>query len=422
MNRTRILKRICVLSTGVLLSQNAVAHAPPQRAQHPHDSEAAVVAKAAVRNKQFSVASEALEAAAGRGDVQSQYLLGLMYAAGLDAPPAAAVARRWLEAAADKGHPAAAYALAGLLASGPSADRTEARRWLEQAASEGHPLAAQLRDSRQLPLSAVREAGGDQMLARELLLWAISHHDDALLNSLGKSVPIDSADEFGRTPLAHAAMQAAEPAVRQLLTSGADREHADQYGVTALMLAAEADSEAVLALLLQPPVNLDACDHAGSSALFYAVRAGRTGNVQHLLEAGASITVVNADGWTALDVALRSSHPDAARSLASAGAVAHTKAVIAGESAGLDPTRPGELYRGWPPLAVAASRSDRHWVSELLSRGARPDEPTPQGDTALLIAVKNQAAKVIGPLLQAGANPAFADARGETALAYAAAH
>src|SRR5262249_39001723 len=100
----------------------------------------------------------------------------------------------------------------------------------------------------------------------------------------------------------------------------------------------------------------------------------------------------------------------------------HLKNSVMREGGGVDPTRGGELYQGWPPIDIAASRNDARLVSELLAGGARADDPTPQRDTPLLVAAKYRAPAVIPPLLKAGANPAHFDESGETALGYAAAH
>ena len=64
----------------------------------------------------LSGALRALQSSAGRGDAESQYLLGLMYATGVGTPVSQPDALRWLTQAAQQSHTEAAYALAGLLA------------------------------------------------------------------------------------------------------------------------------------------------------------------------------------------------------------------------------------------------------------------------------------------------------------------
>ena len=71
-----------------------------------------------------------LRRAAEKGDVESEYLLGLVYASGVAPEVSTIEARRWLEAAATRSHPEAALALAGLLADGSEQDRTAAEAWV----------------------------------------------------------------------------------------------------------------------------------------------------------------------------------------------------------------------------------------------------------------------------------------------------
>ncbi|MDB6100201.1 MAG: ankyrin repeat protein 50 isoform, partial [Gammaproteobacteria bacterium] len=394
--------------------------------RHVPDSAPAAEAKASLRTKQFGAALQGLRTAAEHGDVQSQYLLGLVYASGVGpgvAPESSLTeARRWLEAAADKSNPDAALALSGLLAAGSEQDRAAAQQWLARAAGEGQPVAAKLMASHSLPLAPSRDSAGDVALARELLVWAIRHGDEQTLDAFIKAAGTENADDFGRTPLQYAVMSGSEAAVQHLLAGGAATAHADHFGVTPLMLAAEAENDAVLDELTQAGADINAKDSVGDTALFYAARVGRTDHVQRLIAAGAAFDVANADGWTVLDVAEKGSHPETVQALRKAGAAGHLKTSMTREGSGVDPTRGGELYQGWPPIAIAASRNDARLVAELLAGGARVDEPTPQRDTPLLVAAKYRAAAVIAPLLKAGANPAHFDESGETAVGYAAAH
>jgi ankyrin repeat protein len=390
--------------------------------RHKPDSAPSAEAKASLRTKQFAAAMQELRTAAERGDVESEYLLGLVYASGVAPEVSLTEARRWLEAAANKSNPEAAFALAGLLADGSEQDRAAAAEWVARAAGEGQPIAVKLKAAHSLPMAPSRDARGDGALARELLVWAIRHGDEKTLDAFIKVAGVENADGFGRTPLQYAVMSGSDSAVQHLVGAGADTGHADQFGVTPLMLAAEADSVAILDELIKAGTDINKKDSVGDTALFYAARVGRTDHTQRLLGAGAAFDQSNADGWTVLDVASKADHPETAQALKKAGASGHLKASVMREGGGVDPTRGGELYEGWPPIAIAASRNDARLVSDLLAGGARADEPTPHRDTPLLVAAKYRAAAVIAPLLKAGANPAHFDESGETALGYAAAH
>jgi ankyrin repeat protein len=350
------------------------------------DSPPAAQAKALLRTKQFAAALHELQLAAEHGDVQSEYLLGLVYANGLGTPVSEADARHWLAAAAEKSYPEASRALAGL------------------------------------DIPPARSASGDAGLARELLIWAIRHGDEKSVETFIKTAGVETADAFGRPPLAYAVTSGSETAVKRLLAAGASADHADHFGVTPLMLAAEAASPPIFDAVMAASKNVNAHDSVGNTALFYGTRVGRTRHAAQLLAAHASFTEVNADGWTVLDVAGKTGHADVARLLRDAGATGSYKVATVRVETGVDPTRPGELYDNWPAVAIAASRDDADAVEALLTAGARADELTPYGDTPLIVAAKYHAATVIAPLLKAGAVASVADNDGTTALGYAAAH
>ena len=196
---------------------------------HKPDSAPAARAKASLRTKQFGDAMRELRTAAERGDVESEYLLGLVYASGVAPEMSLPQARRWLEAAAGKSNPDAALALAALLADGSEQDRAAAQQWLARAASEGQPTAVKLMASHSLPLAPSRDAAADSALARELLIWAIRHGDEKTLDSFMKIAGIESVDEFGRSPLQYAVMSGSGVAVQHLVAAGADTAHSDHF-------------------------------------------------------------------------------------------------------------------------------------------------------------------------------------------------
>ena len=390
------MKFVQLICIGVLLALAACGVVGPHRSAVPvtkeakgtvpSDDAAVAHAKMLLRTKQFTVAFQELETAAARGDVQSEYLLGEIYANGLGTPVSESDARRWLTAAAQASYPDAAKALAGLT------------------------------------VAPTRAAAGDKELARELVVWAIRHRDRSSLETFVKVSGVDAVDGFGRTPLAYAVTAGSPDAVNQLLKAGASVDHADHFGATALMLAAEAESEPVFKAIVAASKKLDARDSVGNTALCYAARVGRRTHVERLVALGASLKGTNADGWTVLDVSAKADHPDIAGLLREAGATGSLKVAVVREETGVDPTRPGEMYEGWPAVAIAASRDDDRAIESLLATGARADERTPQGDTPLLIAAKYHAAKAVAPLLKAGAAPEISDINGTTALGYAAAH
>ncbi|MEW5703301.1 MAG: tetratricopeptide repeat protein [Pseudomonadota bacterium] len=91
--------------------------------------------------------------AAERGDVRSQWFLGLVYLNGEDAPQDLAKAAKWFRRAAEQGHPAAQLNLGRMyqLGEGVERDLIEAYKWMSLASdsfpkSDGRTQAETTRD------------------------------------------------------------------------------------------------------------------------------------------------------------------------------------------------------------------------------------------------------------------------------------
>jgi ankyrin repeat protein len=73
-----------------------------------------------------------------------------------------------------------------------------------------------------------------------------------------------------------------------------------------------------------------------------------------------------------------------------------------------------------PTLIDAAERGDRAAVSRLLSKGANPNTPGPDGTTAIMYAAANDDLELVRALIKAGANVKLTNQFGTTALTEAA--
>lgn len=86
------------------------------------------------------------------------------------------------------------------------------------------------------------------------------------------------------------------PAVRLLLSAGANVDATDWLGQTALMIAIDSESEHAVAELLRLNADIGLRDRNGSTALHYASKRGLAGVISALLDAGAAINASSGTG------------------------------------------------------------------------------------------------------------------------------
>ncbi len=157
--------------------------------------------------------------------------------------------------------------------------------------------------------------------------------------------------------------------VEQLLAAGDDPNSVDEANTTALHVAAMNGDSEVAHVLLAHGAKVDLRTTAEETALFLAARRGSPDTVLELLKAGADANAIN-----------------------------------------------GEL--GYTPVHAAAYWGTPETIHVLMSGGARRDDRTGAGETALHLAARAQdplhAVANCEALLDAGADPQARDLRGFT--------
>lgn len=388
----------------------AFAASPPA----PADLE---TARLAIRTKQFDQALKLLQQDAGRGSPDAQYLLGLALWNGIGVNPDRTAARDSLRRAALGGHAPAAYALAALLAAGTATERADAFTWIARAATAGYAPAIAANAAHRLPLADARTAAGLAADLRFEIARVATRNDDLpLLEAVGAPTLASRKGEFGRTLLFEAALDDFPAAAKLLLRAGADANAADDFGVTPLMLAAEHPDAEVTRILLDAGARVDAADRAGRTALFRAAAANRSEQINVLRGARAAIDHADLGGWTAFDLALQREAPAALEALRAAGGHATNVVALKSASAGMDATRTGFLYQGWPPLSVAVARDDVAEIRRRVAAGAEIEALTPQGASPLQVAIESHSRQAFGVLLELGADPRRKSADGLRAI------
>ena len=155
--------------------------------------------------------------------------------------------------------------------------------------------------------------------------------------------------------------------VRQLLQRGFDPNSVSEQGQTGLYLALKEGNDKVIeALLSAPGLTVDLANAAGETALMMAALRGQLPWIQRLLDMGAQ---VDRPGWTALH--------------------------------------------------YAASGPDSRAVKMLLDRGAKPNAPSPNGTTPLMMAARYGSEPSVDILLAGGADARLRSQLGLSAADFA---
>ena len=152
--------------------------------------------------------------------------------------------------------------------------------------------------------------------------------------------------------------------VKELLAKGCDPNSKSPNQQTGLLQAARDGAWQVFDLLLSSPkINVNLANQYDETPLMYAALLGDLPRVQKMVALGAS---VNKEGWT--------------------------------------------------PLHYAAVKARAEVAKFLLSKGALPNELSPEGDTALILAVRADSVETVQVLINAGADPSLSNLKAQDAI------
>jgi len=263
--------------------------------------------------------------------------------------------------------------------------------WLAPLAHADSPLADLIQQGDSRGAQALLQAGANVNAAQPdgstPLLWAVYQVDEALVAALLRNeADPDAANHFGATPLSEAARLANARLVQLLLEAGAEPDSANADGQTPLMLAAYNGSVEVARLLVARGADVNAVEQwTGQTALMWAAARDHADMAEFLIQNDA-------------DVHARATYFDWSSQMSS---------------------EPRSQYRpagGLTPLLFAARSGCLRCVRAILEAGGDPNLPSPEGVTALLVAIENFHFGIAGYLLDQGANPQAFDWWGRTPL------
>ena len=173
------------------------------------------------------------------------------------------------------------------------------------------------------------------------------------------------------------------PDVRALLKRGVDPNSVDASGDTGLIVAARAGSAATVDVLLAAKADPERRNRWGDTAMMMAALNGHHGIMKALRQHGAS---VDGKGWTPLIYASTGGHDDIVRWLL-------------GEGAAIDAISPN----GTTALMMAVRENRYSTAILLMARGANVNHRNENGASALDWAKRADDATMVERLRRAGA-------------------
>ena len=238
-------------------------------------------------------------------------------------------------------------------------------------------------------IRAGADVNGAQPDGTRPIHWAVYKVDYELIAALiAKKANLNVKNEFGSAPIAEAAELADARMVKMLLDGGAEPEGANQDGQTALMVAIKTGEVDIVDMFIKAGANVNAVEKFHKQTpLMWAAASPRN--------AGPMVKLLLAKG---ADVKPRGLYTDWPSQITN---------------------EPRAQYRpvgGLTALLYAAREGCYECVDALLTAGADVNFPTPEGVTALMLALDNDHNDVAKLLLDRGANPHLWDWWGRTAL------
>ena len=272
-----------------------------------------------------------------------------------------------------------------------------------------------------LPLAALSASVAGSALAESPLADAIANGRLEAAYGLihEEGVDVNGAQGDGTTALHWAAYQLDAALVGELLSHGAKADTQNRYGASPLSEAVKGGNAEIVEMLLAAGANAKAANIDGETVLMLAARTGKVDIAKQLIDAGADVNAVEA--WrqqTALMWAAEGAFAGVVDLLIERGADVHARAA-ANDWGSQITSEPRAQYRptgGLTPLLYAARSGCADCVRSILAAGEPVDRPTPDGVTALMLAIDNYEFDTAKALLEAGANPHLSDWWGRTAL------
>lgn len=271
-----------------------------------------------------------------------------------------------------------------------------------------------------------------------MLLQACKNNQKSVVLTFLKrgDVDVNKRDESGNTPLIYACLKSARDLVKLLLDNGADANLGNQKNRTPLHFAAEGGNYQIISLLIDAGADVNCTDNNGVTPLMVLAQNGRTDAALKLLKnPEIDISIKDNDSRMAIDYATTSGLRDLVQAL-SAAAEEHADAYGNTTLHHACWNNQGEVVKtlierdpasvnkrnddGESPLLLAVRQSNLMIVELLLAAGAETDCADIHGVMPLHVAAGKGDLFVGKALLAAGADPGKKTIEGQTPLILAA--
>lgn len=270
-----------------------------------------------------------------------------------------------------------------------------------------------------------------------MLLQACKNNQKSVVLTFLKrgDVDVNKRDESGNTPLIYACLKSARDLVKLLLDNGADANLGNRKNRTPLHFAAESGNYQIISLLIDAGADVNCTDNNGVTPLMVLAQNGRTDAALKLLKnPGIDISIKDNDSRMAIDYATTSGLRDLVQALSAAAEHADAygnttlhhacwnnqgevvKALIERDPASVNKRNDD----GESPLLLAVRQSNLMIVELLLAAGAETDCTDIHGVMPFHVAAGKGDLFVGKALLAAGADPGKKTIEGQTPLILAA--
>ena len=315
-----------------------------------------------IRLKNFSKAKQQLLQLAKLGNIESQYLLGVLYRNGHGLKKEPKKAFHWFLQAARKKHVKAQYEIALMYKDAISTEQDidKAIYWFKKAASQNH-----LKAKRHLKI--LKSNAKKRPLSYQSAVHAVKKSDVFKLKKLFKKSLLKRRDNQGNTLLHIAAIHYQPEIIAILIKKGSNVNLVNHNKDTALNLSLESGRTSIHPAL----INKKTINHRNKNKitpLMLAVRYSNADTVKLLLKKGAKVNLKDAFKNTATDYSIKLQKQPAKKVLLSYGG--KTSFVNKKSKRTILPATKSGIYKGWTNLMIAAWKGDLALCKRLLKKKA----------------------------------------------------